>query len=527
MVFAVSWRVRERPHVSHIQSFNAFFCALPAHFFQTNQGFNMALDTLVSNAHGAKKYRLSGLYAQRAILIMTILSIPMACVWASGEIILTTLGLPDVAPLAGVYSRYLIVGLWPWLVNDSYKRYLQAQGIVFPMLASSAVCLPIHILLTYCLVFRWGLGFRGAALAVGLSNWNLLVSVVGFNRLSQWYRRRSHASTLPLASAASVPSSVPSVSTSAEFTGMAPSSHDDTFAALLDPSVVLVGNSSATESPRATAAIVDDPDDNWPPLSRDVLRGWSSFFKLGAPSAASLVLEWGSYEATAWAAGLLGSVELATHTIFMQTAALWYMIPLGISVAAATLTGTALGAGDTARAKMFARLGLQSVFAYALLNGGLYTLALRRSWPRVFSDDARVVDFASVSMPIMFIYGIFDATYSVTSGVLRSAGRPSHVALGNLFACLGVGAPCVYLFSFVLGWGLVGIWAAMTLTWAAATAFYSFVLFWRTDWEAEAAAAADRNLRATVEAQSSLDASAAAAALEAAPVTDGSLNTDE
>lgn len=87
---------------------------------------------------------------------------------------------------------------------------------------------------------------------------------------------------------------------------------------------------------------------------------------------------------------------------------------------------------------------------------------------------------------------------------------------GNALACLLVGFPLAYLFTFVGRGGLVGLWGAMAVAWCAATVFYSHVLYGTfgfglclaaagggggslcvggTDWEAEVVAAAARNRR--------------------------------
>jgi hypothetical protein len=85
-----------------------------------------------------------------------------------------------------------------------------------------------------------------------------------------------------------------------------------------------VGNGGGAATTAAAAADADSyydaaAENTWPPLSCDVFRGWGEFFRLGAPAALSLIIEWGSYEVTAWAAGRLGATSLATHTVFMQT----------------------------------------------------------------------------------------------------------------------------------------------------------------------------------------------------------------
>jgi MATE family multidrug resistance protein len=412
-------------------------------------GLNMALDTLVSNAFGAGKYQLAGRHVQRAIAIQTLLCIPITCIWLNGEALLRFFGLVEVAPLAGQYTRTLIIGLWPQLVNDSIKRYLQAQGVVGPILASSAWSLPMHCLLTYVLVFKTKLAFVGAALAIAISNWNLMLSLMCFTYIRKRYRRH-HQQT----SVAAVDVELNTVQP-AEVTVLTAEGH--TIDSWIDASDShhQLQHSDVQEPP-------EDPDADLPPLSMDIFRGWGEYFKLGAPAAVSLFFEWGSYECTAWASGLLGTDELAVHTIFMQTVALWYMIPLGVSIAASTLIGNSLGAGDPDTASVMTRVALSMAALYGAINSAIYAFGLPETWIRVFTSDPKVMSIALNTFPILFIYGIFDAIFAVTSGVLRGAGRPTHVAVGNIGACFLVGAPLVYLMAFYWNWRVSGVWLAMT-----------------------------------------------------------------
>jgi hypothetical protein len=177
-------------------------------------GLCMALDTLCSTAFGAGHYSLVGLHAQRAIAVLTVCTIPIAAVWANTERILIAVGLTEIAPKAGHWTtvrvlacgksihleiqfvalQILIIGLWPALVNDAMKRYLQCQGIIWPMIASSITVLPIHTGVSYLLVFHTSLGFTGAALAIALSNWLLLGTLVLFMRLRRWRLQSNQAS---------------------------------------------------------------------------------------------------------------------------------------------------------------------------------------------------------------------------------------------------------------------------------------------------------------------------------------------
>ena len=69
------------------------------------------------------------------------------------------------------------------------------------------------------------------------------------------------------------------------------------------------------------------------------VRKLVEFLKLGIPGVAMLCSEWWAFEVIALAAGILGENELAAQTVVLNTCALTYMIPLGVSIATTTRIG--------------------------------------------------------------------------------------------------------------------------------------------------------------------------------------------
>jgi MATE family multidrug resistance protein len=80
---------------------------------------------------------------------------------------------------------------------------------------------------------------------------------------------------------------------------------------------------------------------HWAGLNLDRLR---RLVKLGGPAAGQIVLEVGAWNMATLSAGWLTPVALATHQIVLNYASLTYMVPLGISAAAAVSVGHAVGA---------------------------------------------------------------------------------------------------------------------------------------------------------------------------------------
>ena len=80
--------------------------------------------------------------------------------------------------------------------------------------------------------------------------------------------------------------------------------------------------------------------------------------RLGAPAAGQILLEVGAWNLATLSAGWLTPVALATHQIALNYASLTYMVPLGVSAAAAVSVGHAVGAGDLERARRAGWLAL-------------------------------------------------------------------------------------------------------------------------------------------------------------------------
>lgn len=146
---------------------------------QSNIGFSLAfgfcssLDTLISQAYGAKLYKLMGLYTQRAIVILTIASIPVGFIWLqTGYILHNFLFIdPIISSLAAKWSRILVIGLWPSLIFEILRKFLQGGQIIWPVVVSASVSILFNISCNLIMVYIWHWGYFGVALAVSLTRW--------------------------------------------------------------------------------------------------------------------------------------------------------------------------------------------------------------------------------------------------------------------------------------------------------------------------------------------------------------------
>ncbi|EMS52664.1 MATE efflux family protein 5 [Triticum urartu] len=117
--------------------------------FSLLSGMSSSLDTLCGQAFGAKQHHLLGIYKQRAIVVLT----PD----------------PEIAMEAGSYIRWLIPSLFVYGPLQCHVRFLQTQNMVLLVMLSSGVTALNHILVCWLLVYKLGLGNKGAALANTIS----------------------------------------------------------------------------------------------------------------------------------------------------------------------------------------------------------------------------------------------------------------------------------------------------------------------------------------------------------------------
>ncbi|CAN6293831.1 unnamed protein product [Urochloa humidicola] len=153
--------------------------------FSFLSGMAGALSTLCGQAFGARQYGLLGVYQQRAMAVLALTCGPVALAWACAEpVLLAAVQDPAVAAEAGAYVRWLIPSLAPYVPLTCLTRFLQAQGVVVPMMASSGVTALAHVFVCYALVFKAGMGSRGTALSAAVSYTTNLTILALYVRVS-------------------------------------------------------------------------------------------------------------------------------------------------------------------------------------------------------------------------------------------------------------------------------------------------------------------------------------------------------
>ncbi len=190
-------------------------------------------------------------------------------------------------------------------------------------------------------------------------------------------------------------------------------------------------------------------------------RVWQLVY-LGLPAATQFGLEVGVFAVATALIARLGPVALASHQVALNTASLTYMVPLGISAAAAVRVAQALGRKDphgASRAGWTAMLlGTAFMACMAILFFAIPGLIVR-----VYTPDPAVIAAASALLFVAAFFQLFDGMQTVATGALRGAGDTRTPMLCHLFFYWCVGLPVGAWLCFRRGWGAAGLWAGLSL----------------------------------------------------------------
>ena len=183
---------------------------------------------------------------------------------------------------------------------------------------------------------------------------------------------------------------------------------------------------------------------------------------LGAPAAMQIVLEVGAFGGATVLAGRLEPAALAAHQVALNWASISYMVPLGVSAAAAVSVGHAVGAGNGARARRAGWLGILTSVVFMSFSG-LAFLLFARQLVGVYSHDGAVLRLGVPLMGLAAAFQIFDGIQGVSTGALRGLGDTRLPMYANLLGYWLFGLPLGYLLCFRAGWGVYGLWSGLSV----------------------------------------------------------------
>lgn len=198
--------------------------------------------------------------------------------------------------------------------------------------------------------------------------------------------------------------------------------------------------------------------------------------RIGLPAATQVLLEIGVFSAATALIARLNAASIAAHQIALNCASLTYMVPLGISSAAAVRVGQGLGRRDPAAAGRAGWTAIALGAGFMSCAAIVFVLA-PRAIIRLFSPDPEVMRIGVLLLFVAAAFQLFDGLQTVATGALRGAGETRMPMFSSLVAYWVIGLPLGYYLGFRRGLGAFGIWLGLALSLMVLGS--ALVLVWR------------------------------------------------
>jgi MATE family multidrug resistance protein len=377
-------------------------------------GMLLGMDTLVAQSFGAKdatacrRTLVQGLWMAAALapVVALLLALTIPLLRATGTN-------PRVMELLGPFVDALLWGVPPLLFYSAFRRYLQAMNIVKPITFAVVSANLLNFGGNWLLMYgNWGaprLGLEGSGFSTSISRLYIaLVLLIAVLR----HQRKSAYPHLP----------------------------------------AKVGHASACQRPLAGASFL-----GWRPQWPIIRR----LIALGFPSAMQILVEGAVFGVVTVMAARFDEVSLAAHSIAVNVISITFMVPLGISSAAAVRVGQAVGRKDPQGIAVSGWTAL--LLGAGFMSSAGVALAFVPRWiARLYTPEAAVIAASAALLRIAALFEVFDGLQVVATGALRGLGDTRTPALAHFAGYWIIGMPVAYVLCFTYGWGVTGIWVGLT-----------------------------------------------------------------
>lgn len=182
---------------------------------------------------------------------------------------------------------------------------------------------------------------------------------------------------------------------------------------------------------------------------------------IGLPSAGEQVLYQCCQLIFLYYVTYLGSEALAARQYANNISMFTYLTALAVGMGTSIIVGRLIGAGrsDEAYARVWKSLRISFSIGLVVV---LVTILFREPLMRVFTDDPEIIRLGSMAI----LCGILLETGRIVNitiiNSLRASGDAGFPLRAGFFSMLCMSVPLGYYFVFVLDWGLIGVWLAIS-----------------------------------------------------------------
>lgn len=187
------------------------------------------------------------------------------------------------------------------------------------------------------------------------------------------------------------------------------------------------------------------------------IDGFKSIIRVGYSVFFEQLLMRVGFMATSIMAAKIGTAAMAAHQVGMNIMGLSFSFGDGLQATAVALIGRSLGQNDEELAKEYGRvcrrLGLIISFALACIYffGGHAMMS-------AFFEEPEIVKIGVDITRIIIIVVIFQVSQVIYMGCLRGAGDTGYTALASIISVTVIRTAFSYMFGYILGFGINGVW---------------------------------------------------------------------
>ncbi|KAH6788510.1 MATE efflux family protein [Perilla frutescens var. frutescens] len=144
-------------------------------------GLAMGMEPICGQAYGAKQMKLLGLTLQRTVLLLLTTSIPISFMWLNMKNMLLWCNQDEqISSVAHTFIVFAIPDLFFLSLLHPLRIYLRTQTVTMPLTYCSCASVLLHIPLNFLLVKHFNMGVAGVALAMALTNLNLVLLLCSY-----------------------------------------------------------------------------------------------------------------------------------------------------------------------------------------------------------------------------------------------------------------------------------------------------------------------------------------------------------
>ena len=187
--------------------------------------------------------------------------------------------------------------------------------------------------------------------------------------------------------------------------------------------------------------------------------------KLGLPIGTSIVAETGLFTASSIMMGWFGAVTLAAHGIALQITSVMFMVHLGLAEASTIKAGNAWGNKNILDLKKGAKVAASCSILFSFI-AMTFLILFGDAVVSIYVDiddpsREQIIHIGALLLIAAALFQFVDGGQAMALGLLRGIQDTAVPMIITILSYWLVGIPSAYLFTFVLNWAPLGIWAGL------------------------------------------------------------------